>query len=204
MSDALPDSAQAPPNSEPEARPPVPPPLPGMVPAWVDPAEQSLPVQDNVDARATPRRLTLEPGGRSSITGTAERIGTAVGVAQRQVRRGLQLVRSPQMASATADAEERASQIAHDGMNRVSRVMEDFGEEVSDFQQQAARRLDEWSDDAGKRFQELRRRARTALYGSRKRAQEIADAYPLQTIAAIAGVCFALGVALRLGRSHRG
>jgi ElaB/YqjD/DUF883 family membrane-anchored ribosome-binding protein len=64
--------------------------------------------------------------------------------------------------------------------------------------------MDEWSEVAGERFQELRRELSSALSTYRERAQQLAEEYPLQTIAAIAGAGFALGVALRIRRSHRG
>jgi ElaB/YqjD/DUF883 family membrane-anchored ribosome-binding protein len=149
--------------------------------------------------------FTLEHAGQSGMSGTAERIGTAVGTAQRQMRRGLELVRRPAGRQVgLTELGERTNQLAYEAADRASRMMEDLEEEVSDVRQQAARRLDEWSELAGERLQEFRLRVRSALSRTRERAKEIADTYPLHTIAAIAGVCFVLGMALRLRRSHRG
>ncbi|HVJ05281.1 MAG TPA: hypothetical protein VM578_06400 [Candidatus Saccharimonadales bacterium] len=201
MSEAFPDGIRRLP--EPDARPPV---APSAAPAFPDPSEQPLPIS-GIEAEETAPPFTLESEGRKGMTGTAERIGTAVGTAQRQMRRGLELVRRPtgtQIAAVTMDAEQRATQLAHIGMDRATQIMEDIGEEVSDAGRQAARRLDKWSKEAGERFQQFRLRARRTLTNSRTRAQELGDAYPLHTIAATAGFCFALGVALRMRRSRRG
>jgi ElaB/YqjD/DUF883 family membrane-anchored ribosome-binding protein len=64
--------------------------------------------------------------------------------------------------------------------------------------------MDEWSEQADEHFQQIRREVNSVLSLTRERAQEFAHEYPLQTIAASAGVCFALGMALRIRRLHRG
>jgi hypothetical protein len=64
--------------------------------------------------------------------------------------------------------------------------------------------MDEWSEAAGQRFQEFRRELSSAVSTYRERAQQLAEKYPLQTIAAIAGASFTLGVVLRIRRSYRG
>jgi ElaB/YqjD/DUF883 family membrane-anchored ribosome-binding protein len=185
----------------------------GIAPAWVDPAEQSALSEQpafEAEAEGSVHGLTLERGGRNGIAGTAERIGSAVGSAQRQMRRGLELVRRPasQIGAASSamatETAERANQIAQEGANRASHVFEDIKDEIADSRQQAAHRLEQWSEETGKRLQQLRYRARRALSRSQERVRELADAYPLQTIATVAGVCFAFGVALRLRRYRRG
>lgn len=216
MSDALPNNAKDPHAPEPEARSPVSPPVQGFAPAWEDPTrhvptvEPSLPEAPSSEtpASSTRRGFTLQRGGRNSMTDTAERIGSAVGSAQRQVRRKLELVRrppaSPPYSSAVTDTVERANQLAEEAAKRSSLMAQQLEDEVAEFRMQAAERLDEWSEVAGERLQQLRAEFRTALSRLRERAQQFADAYPLQTIAAIAAACFALGVALRIRRSHRG
>jgi ElaB/YqjD/DUF883 family membrane-anchored ribosome-binding protein len=203
MSESLPEDAHGEIIPQPEARPPVSPPVQGAAPAWPDPVEESFPVEGK---RASGFGFTLQQGG-GGMTGTAERIGTAVGRAQRQMRRGLELVRRPaglQLADSTSGAEANVSQIARDTVDRASRVVHEIEGRVSDARRQAAHRLDGWSDTAQERFQQLRGQARRALSRSGARAQELAKAYPLQTIAAVAGISFALGVALRIRRSGRG
>ncbi len=205
MSEALPDDVQGLP--EPDARPPVAPPVQGTAPAFPDPSEQPLPIKSEIESEETAHVFSLEEEGHTGMTGTAERIGAVMGSAQRQMRRGLELVRRPagsQIAAITMDAEERATQLAHIGMDRASQMIEDIGEEVSDAGRQAAYKLDEWSKEVGERFQKFRLEAKRKLATSRGRAQELGDTYPLQTIAAAAGVFFVLGVALRMRRSHRG
>jgi ElaB/YqjD/DUF883 family membrane-anchored ribosome-binding protein len=213
MSDALPDNAQGPITPDPDTRPPVSPPLQGIAPAWVDPGEETAPSEQpagDAEVQESMHGFTLERGGRNGIAGTAERIGSAVGSAQRQMRRGLELVRRPasQIGAASsavaAETTERANQIAQEGADRASQVFDDIKDEILDSREQAARKLDEWSERTGERLQQFRYRALHALSRSQERVQQFAEAYPLQTIATVAGVCFAFGVALRLRRSHRG
>ena len=96
MLEALPNNTNDPGASEPEARSPVSPPVQGNAPAWEDPEEHATasdppPLQLPAgDVHGQTHGFTLERGGRGGMmTGTAERIGSAVGVCQRQVRRGL-------------------------------------------------------------------------------------------------------------------
>lgn len=208
MSESLPEDIRGEHVPQPEARPPVLPPVQDTAPA--DPAAHSLSDEDELSAGANVGGFTLQQDS-GGMTGTAERIGTVVGnaqrEAQRQMRRGLELVRRPTgrpLAEITSEAEEHANQIARDAIDRASHVLHDIEDKVSDARREAVHKLDEWSDTAGERFQQFRSQARRALSNSSTRAKEFADAYPLQTIAAVAGVCFALGAALRFRRSHRG
>jgi ElaB/YqjD/DUF883 family membrane-anchored ribosome-binding protein len=152
---------------------------------------------------------------RSSLAGTAERIGNVVGTAHREVRRGLNLVRKTTeratkrpiafpSAAAAAETMALANQLAHEGRMGGTREMREIGDEVDSLRRQAEDKLKDWTERANERFQELRRRTRDALARSRTRAQELVGAHPLETIAVIAGVCFALGVALRLRRPRHG
>jgi hypothetical protein len=214
MSDAMQENAQGPDAPEPDARPPVSPPVQGTAPAWEDPAPESLssqpPPADQLALEAHAREalhgFSVEQGGRGGITNTAERIGSAVGNAQREVRRRLELVRRPHESSNIAgEAVERASHAAREGVDRAARMMAGIEEEVSGARRQAVVKLDTWSEQAGERFQQLRQQARVAFARTQVRARELADAYPLQTIAAVAGICFAVGLTLRFSRrSHRG
>jgi ElaB/YqjD/DUF883 family membrane-anchored ribosome-binding protein len=210
MSEALSDDAKNTPAPDPDARRVSP---PGFAPAWEPVDSVQPPIERHVMEAA--RGLAFEPDdlavpsdaralvfefeeheNRNRISGTAERIGTAVGSAQRQVRRGLQLVSS---------GAAQLSHIERDGLHRATSTLHNIGGEVAGMGHQAARRLDEWSAEAGEHLQQFRREMSAAPSRWRARVQRAADQYPLQTIAAIAGVSFALGVALRLGRrSHRG
>ena len=208
MSESLPNNPLDPNAPDPEARSSVTPPVHGKAPAWEDPAEQVIasdPPAAPLPATEAKRRFTVERGGRSGMSDTAERIGSAVGTAQRQMRRGLELVRRASSGETSdpsaSSSEERASQSATD---RVSSKLRQVQGEVTGLQRQAAQRMDEWSERAGGHFQQVRREVGSVLSLIRKRAQELAHEYPLQTIAASAGVCFALGMALRIRRLHRG
>lgn len=216
MLDALPNNTNDPSGSEPEARSPVSPPVQGTPPAWEDPeahatASDPPPMQLPAgDVHGQTHGLTLERGGRGRMTDTAERIGSAVGACQRQVRRGLELVRRPNggtiafPSSGASSTAERAKQLVREEVDRAARWGQHSGDEVVEIRRQTAQKMDEWSELAGERIQDFRRELSSALSPYRKRAQQFAEEYPLQTIAAIAGAGFALGVALRIRRSHHG
>jgi len=182
MSEAISGGPHDPPAPESEAHPPL------------SPSTQRLP-------------LMRESSGQTStggMAGTAERIGSAVGSAQRQLRRGLELVRpATQFPSQGAEnqATEQVEQAVREGSDRASLM----AQEIADVRYEAADQLDAWSEEAAKHLEHLRSTLSDVFSRTRQRAQQIVAAYPLQTIAAIAGVCFAAGMALRLGRrSHHG
>jgi hypothetical protein len=126
---------------------------------------------------------------------TCERIGKAMGSAQRQVSRGLHLVRGgrvlgfPGSRSSDGVAKPTATPNAEDAAS----VLRSLEEEAADAGHEAARQLGEWRNRAAERLERLR-----------CQVLALVDAHPLETIAAIAGACFALGVAIRLRRSHHG
>jgi ElaB/YqjD/DUF883 family membrane-anchored ribosome-binding protein len=214
MSEPLSEDAPGLANPESEARSPVSPPVQGTAPAWDDPARH-FPAGEQPEHEAgsaeSMRAFTVKRGGRNAMAGTAERIGSAVGNAQREVRRRLEVVRRtpagtimfPSSVSAS-DAAERANQLAREGIEHASHMFKEIEEEVSDLRVQTARRLDDWSEQAGARVLQLRRQLRIVLSRSRAHVRELADKFPLQTVAVVAGVCFALGVALRFRSSRRG
>jgi ElaB/YqjD/DUF883 family membrane-anchored ribosome-binding protein len=217
MSDPLPEDPHGQPP-ETEARAPIDPSVQGTVPAWDDAVGSADPTHEQLVMEARARQalraaalrdeasaeepleagagFTVERGGRSAMAETAGKIGTAVGSAHREVRRRLELVRRPARAVEFPSAAELADSSA--------RMMREIDTEVADVRKQAARKLDDWSGQADEHFQQLRRDAQQALKRSSRRARELAEAYPLQTIAAVAGTFFLIGVALRLGRSRRG
>ena len=208
MSESLPNNPLDPNAPDPEARSSVPLLCTARFRRGKIPQSRSLQAIRRPHHYLQPRPsagFTVERGGRSGMSDTAERIGSAVGTAQRQMRRGLELVRRASSGETSdpsaSSSEERASQSATD---RVSSKLRQVQGEVTGLQRQAAQRMDEWSERAGGHFQQVRREVGSVLSLIRKRAQELAHEYPLQTIAASAGVCFALGMALRIRRLHRG
>ena len=229
MSDPLPEDTQGPVLPESEARSPVAPPVQGAAPAWEDPSPAPSSEQLVLEARARQAlreaamqssepllpaapedaKFAFEQNGRSAMQETAGRIGNAVGTAEREVRRKLQLVRRPTTiefpSSATpAELAERASRLAREGAERAARLMQGIEADAADVSRQAAHTLEDWSEQAEERLHRFRQQARALFSRSGIRARELADTYPLQTIAAIAGTCFVLGVALRIRRSNRG
>ena len=135
-----------------------------------------------------------EPASRSDSSGTderrtAERIGSAVGNAQRQFRRGLELVSSGAV---------RLSRAERERLSRAAGTVHNIGDKVG---QKTVRGFDQWGEAAKERLQQLRCR----LTGAPSRLRQVVTQYPLQTIAAIAAASFAVGAALRLTRrSNRG
>jgi hypothetical protein len=224
MSDVLPEDPKGPVLPAAESQAPVSPLVQGAAPAWEsDPgaaapsdeqlvrearARQALRQAAQRDSQSPPMAPTAHPnftvarGGRSAMVETAGRIGTAVGNAQRGVRRTLELVRHPPR-TIEFPAED-AAQVAGDEVRRAERMMHEIDQDAADLRQQAGRALEDWSAQAEDRFAQLRRQAAGLYSRSLLRAQELAEAYPLQTIAAVAGTCFVFGAALRLRRSRRG
>ncbi len=199
MSEVSPNNDNGSPAPNPDVRPSVSPRVQGITPAW-EPTEH-LPLSEPpaletyvVDAA---REL---PPNRGSMADTAERIGSAVGTAQRQVRRGLELVRRlPSSGSA------HATHMEQEILDHAASTLHEIGEDVEDMRHQAAQRLDKWSEQAEESFEHLRSEISSALPRLREQARQLADQNPLQTIAAAAAVGFVLGAALRISRrSHRG
>lgn len=175
-----------------------------------DPSVPESKAPPHLPPSAQSEPLMRESSGQTSaggMAGTAERIGSAVGSAQRQLRRGLELVRPATQPilfpsqGAENHAAERVEQAARESADWDS-VM---ALEIADVRHEAADQLDAWSEEAVEHLEHLRSTISDVFSQTRQRARRFVAVYPLQTIAAIAGVCFAAGLALRLGRrSHRG
>jgi len=175
-----------------------------------DPSVPESEAQPHLPPSTQRTSLMQESSGQTSaggMAGTAERIGSAVGSAQRQLRRGLELVRPATQpilfppAGAERHAAERAERAAREGADWASVV----AQEIADVRQEAADQLDAWSEEAVEHLEQLRGAISDVFPQTRQRARRFVATYPLQTIGAIAGVCFAAGMAFRLGRrSHRG
>ncbi len=130
--------------------------------------------------------FTIQTGGRKAIADTAERIGRAAGTAQRQVRRGMELVRpaastgggTPSYTGAMPDAEAKARP----------------GD---------AHRMGGLSEFAAERLLLLRQQLQDAVSRSRRATRRMVTEHPGPTLAALAGLCVALGVGLRVSRPGR-
>jgi hypothetical protein len=154
------------------------------------------------------RGFTVQPGGRNAnAIATAQAIGSAMGTAQRQMLRGLELVQPlarrvglPFSGSAAYQAGQ-AGFLEQESPDLVSRMMRAFEDEVAETRRQAARRLDQLSGFAGERLQQFRGRVSDDFARSRLRARQISADYPVPIVAAIAGISFACGIAL--GRRSR-
>jgi len=143
--------------------------------------------QDSGEAPAHAERhgFIIQTGGRKAIADTAERIGRAAGTAQRQVRRGMELVRPSASTGGTSyntrampDAEAKAR---HDDAHRT-----------------------ELSESAAERLRLLREQLQDAVSRSRQATRRMVTEHPMPTLAALAGLCVALGVGLRVSSSgHR-
>jgi hypothetical protein len=187
-----------------------------MAPAWEEPDEHATGAetqeqrqqQTHLQQRLQQTRLEqkhlasggnaadeygTEPGGRSAITGTCERIGKAMGSAQRQMSRGLHLVRGGRVLGfpgpgSSGGAKPGATEAEGPG-EEAARLMRSIEDGSADAGHEAARQIGEWRDRAAWQLQRLRCEVLALM-----------DEHPLETIVAIAGACFAVGVALRLSR----
>lgn len=142
---------------------------------------------------------SAEPSGlhrtnRDAMIETAERIGSAVGTAQRQVRRGLELVRHPQSQDQgrAADSAVEAYQSEQTAQRPPDMWREVISEQIADARLRAAKQIEQLRTQASTRAQKLRRD--TINY---------AETHPLQTIATIAAAGFVLGFALRARKGSR-
>jgi ElaB/YqjD/DUF883 family membrane-anchored ribosome-binding protein len=137
--------------------------------------------------------FSVRPGGNAKAA--AERIGSAVGSAERQVRRGLELVRPYARRAGFPFYGSEIGQpgsLEQEGLNLASRMMQAFEEEVAATRRQAA----QIGTRVEARIEQFRDSVRDAVSRTGVRTRELAQEHPVETIAAIAGVCFACGVAL--------
>lgn len=149
-----------------------------------DPLESALPDET----------VRVQRGGRDTMIDTAERIGNAVGTAQRQVRRGLELVRNPKGHGHAADFPGESGYSAQTAERPRDMWREVIAEQYADAKQRASVQLEQWRAQASERTQKLR-----------SDTKDYAEAHPMPTIGAIAAAGFLLGFALRRSkRSHRG
>lgn len=125
--------------------------------------------------------FTIQTGGRNTIAGTAERIGRAAGTAQRQVRRGIELVRP---AASTGGGTSNARQKELDAEAKA--------------RHDDAHRIGELSEFAAERLLLLREQLQDAVSRSRRATRRMVTEHPGPILAALAGLCVALGVGLRV------
>ena len=112
---------------------------------------------------------------------TAGRIGRAAGTAERQMRRSLELVRPAGGGRSQAEPDKIAAHPA--------------GE--------AARSLGELSELTAWQVQRLCEQLQDGVERSRLAARRLVSEHPVQTLAALAGLCVALGVGLSVGGKRR-
>lgn len=115
--------------------------------------------------------------GKNTAERARERLQVVAGSAKRQ-------------ASHMAD---RASDVAHHAGERMSQWKDSAADRVSAMRDQFRERLPYW-----------RRNARHSVRVAQARTREVTNRYPVQTVAAAAGVGFIIGFALRIWRSDRG
>jgi ElaB/YqjD/DUF883 family membrane-anchored ribosome-binding protein len=134
-----------------------------------------LPYDEEPHSR--PKVVEMQPAADA----LASRIGAGVG----ELRRRMELIRT--------EAPEAASRATREITGRASQAS-----------RRAAIRLERWSEQAAVRASELREEGYEAVQNAKQRARDLANRYPVQTVAAIAGIGFLLGLTLRLGRRRRG
>lgn len=142
----------------------------------------------------TPPDEGLLPGerdrGNPRLNSAAESIGSALA----SVRSRLRVVRGGRRSSVTGSLSEAAGATRE----RVSELTDQAGETVSEWQDSA----EEFSRDAARRLNELSRNVRSGLYSARRRANHLADEYPLHTLVAFGALAFIVGATLRIWRSN--
>jgi hypothetical protein len=145
--------------------------------------------------------LSSQPDRPKTMSGAAERIGSVLGSAQRQVRHGLELV-SP-VARPGASAERAETQAASDQPgDAAARMMQAIEDGVADIRRGIAGRLIPFQSGA-EPVRYVGCRLRNALAQIGHRARRFAAKNPVQAVAVILGLGFAVGAALRLGSLKR-
>jgi hypothetical protein len=143
--------------------------------------------------------FALQSGGSKVFAGAAERIGSALGSAHRQLRHGLELV-NPLDCGEDArrhPSEEGPARPRED--DSAARMMQEIEDAVAEIRREAAGRLISLQSRAEPNLQDSRGDWRSAL----SRIRMLVVENPARTIAAIAGFCLALGAARRLRKTHR-
>jgi hypothetical protein len=145
------------------------------------------PAQAEAGGRSEHRGFTVQAGGRPAIAETAERLGRAAGTAERQVRRSLELVRPAGGCFGQGHAlpQEPDEMAAHT-----------VGDE-------AAHAFGGLSELTAAQVQRLREQLQDGVARSRMAARRLVSEHPVQTLAAVAGFCVALGVGLSVSGSRR-
>lgn len=153
------------------------------------------------------RGFTVQAGGSHSMAGTAERIGRAAGSAQRQVRRGLELVRPAASTASRAPAYTYASGSAghsnaleQERDEVAARTMED---EIAEVRHEAAHRIGQIGEEAAESLLQAGERLQNAISRSRQATRQLVMDYPVQTVAALASFCVVFGVTLCVRGSSR-
>lgn len=171
---------------------------PGTAPAA--PPSGEISASEDARARAAWHGFTVQPGGRSAMMSAAERIGGAMGGAQRKMRHGLELVSSAQGKITQAVAEAVAGDSEEPAPAALR--LEAIEEEIAEAGRQTAQALEELGEAASESLQRMSARMTDAL--SHLRPARTEAGYPPESIATplIAGFCIAFGVALLIRGAH--
>jgi ElaB/YqjD/DUF883 family membrane-anchored ribosome-binding protein len=132
---------------------------------------------------------TLEPGN-SSLNEVAESVGGTLGHVVAQAQR---------IAKEAERAAEGWTERARDAAVNEQREAADKFSQAKDSVAAAGQEAKQWAGDV---VQRTRARGSDSLRLMRARARQLANEYPLQTIAVSAGVAFLIGVLLRIRRSN--
>jgi hypothetical protein len=163
------------------------------------PAEPSVPASGPGSGR---HGFTVQPGGRNAMAGTAERIGRAAGNAQRQMQRGLELVRPAGPGGLTSPLGYASNALEQDEL-LAARVMQGIEDEIAEVRHEAAHRIGEFSELAVEGARQVREQLHAAVSRSRQLARRLVTEYPAQTTAAFASFCLVFGATLCLRGSRR-
>ena len=135
------------------------------------------------------RTRQLPPSsGVEAAERVGERVGRTVGVAVATVR----------------DLPEKLGQMKGRLQVVTDRGASTAGQTASEWAERAGAKASELKENAKRVAQEQLRAAQDRLQSARAQARHVANEYPLQVIAAVAGVAFLLGIGLRIWRESRG
>jgi ElaB/YqjD/DUF883 family membrane-anchored ribosome-binding protein len=89
------------------------------------------------------------------------------------------------------------------GLDVVSERTKEAGEKLAEIAEETRVRAQNLALEAGRRAQDMREAAIFRARKARSEARRIANERPIETILAVAGAAFVVGVALRIWRSNR-
>lgn len=189
--------------------------LGGTDPAWPAAKTQQFDRWGGASVSTTPGNLPLDhllperaTDSNRGLNRSARRVGRGVGTAVANVRHLPRQIRGMKSRlyvvgeHARGNAAERAATLKDSAADRLSQLGNNASARASELADRLNHRLDEARRIAARKTTQARQTARRRVIEARVKVQYWKSEYPLQTIAALAGVAFVTGMALRIWRSN--